>query len=145
MRDGGIVYEKVAFVVIEVQHLIRKISDDEAFPAASVVIRRVNAHSTGGDAVFVIGNAGEHRRLNKRAIAVVLIEFIGLRIVRFKDVWPTVAVVIKNAHAEGFAGVILNPCDARDIEKGAIASVPKEFARLPGVRFRGAIGFVRAI
>ena len=145
MRDRRIVYKKVAFVVIEVQHLIRKVSNDEAFPAASVVVRRVNAHSTGGDAVFVIGNAGEHRCLDKRAIAVVLIEFIGLRVVRFKDVWPTVAVVIKNAHAEGFAGVILNPCDTGDIEKGAIASVCKEFARLSGVRFGSAIGFVRAI
>ena len=145
VRDRRIVNKKVAFVVIEIQHLIRKVPNDKALPAASVVVRRVNAHRAGRDAVLVIGNPGEHRRLDERAVAVVLIEFIGLRVVRLKDVWPTVAVVIKDAHAEGFAGVILNPSDAGDIEKRAIASVSKEFAGLPGVRFGGAIGFVRAI
>ena len=145
MCDRGIVNKKVAFVVIEVEHLIGEVPDDEALPAASVVVRRVNAHRTCRNTVFVIGNPCQHPHLDERAITVVLIEFVGLRVVRLKNVRPAIAVVIKDAHTEGFASVILNPRNAGDIEKGAVATVCKEFARLSSVRFGGAIGFVRAV
>ena len=86
MCSGGIINEKIAFIVIEVEHFVGEVADDEALFAGAIVVCGINAHCPGCDTAFVIGNSREHSAFDEGAVAVVLIEFIGLCVVRFKDI-----------------------------------------------------------
>ena len=145
MCGGGIVYEEVAFVVVEIEHLVGEVADDEALPTGAVVVCGINPHCAGRDTTFVISNSGEHSGFNEGAVAVILIEFIGLGIICLKDIRQTVGIVVEDANAERFACTVLNPCNTGDIQKCAVAAVPEEFAGLTGVGFRGTIRLICAV
>ena len=65
--------ESLSFIVIKREHLVRKISDQEAGEARVVVIRRIHAHACAGNAVFAESDSCDDRLFGKRAVAVVAI------------------------------------------------------------------------
>ena len=145
MRGRSIVNEKVAFIVVEIEHLVGEVADDEALLTRPIVVCGINTHCAGCDTTLVIGNSSEHSGFNEGAVAVVLIEFIRLCIVRFKDVKQAVGIVIEDANAEGFACAVLNTCDAGNIEKRAIAAVSEKLAGLTRIGLWGAVRLIRAV
>ena len=57
-RNGTFVdKEGVSFIVVERQHLIGEIADNEALTSRQVVIRRVDSHGAARDAFLREGNA----------------------------------------------------------------------------------------
>ena len=66
-------------------------------------------------------------------------------VVRLEDIRQTVGIVVEDADTERFACVVLNTCDAGDIEKCAVAAISEEFAGLACVGFRGAVRFIRTV
>ena len=86
MCGRGIVDEKVAFIVIEIEHFVGEVPNDETFLADAIVVCGIDTHCAGCDAAFVIGDPCEHSGLDEGAVSVVLIEFIGLCVVCLKDV-----------------------------------------------------------
>ena len=145
MRRRGIVDEKVAFVVIKVEHFVGKVANNEALSAGAIIICGIDTHCAGCDTAFVISDACEHSAFDEGAVAVVLIEFIGLCVVRLEDVREAIGIVVEDANTERFARVVLNPCDTGDIGEGAVAPISEEFAGLTCVGFGGAVGFIDAV
>ena len=131
--------------MIEIEHLVGKVADDEAFSTCAIIVCGINTHCAGCDSAFVKGDPSDHPPFDESAVPVVSIEFIGLRVIRFEDVGQSVGIVIKDANAERFAGVILNACAAGDIGKCPIPSISEEFAGLSCIGFRGTVGFTDAV
>jgi len=70
--------------VIEREHLVRKISDQEAGEARVVVIGRIHAHACAGNAVFAEGDSGNDRFFSKRALPLLRYSLFGWGIIRNK-------------------------------------------------------------
>jgi hypothetical protein len=49
--------------------------------AGAVVVRRVDAHRAAGDTVLAEGDAGRQALVGERAVPVVAIQLVGLRVV----------------------------------------------------------------
>src|SRR6266700_1719823 len=73
--------ESFSFVVIEREHLVRKIGDQQAGETGVVVVGGVHAHACAGDAVFAESYAGDDGFFGEGAVAVVAIELVWLRII----------------------------------------------------------------
>ena len=59
---GFIDKQAVAFVVVEREHLVGEIGDDDAGVARAVVVGGIHAHAGAGDAVFAECDAGRDAR-----------------------------------------------------------------------------------
>ena len=105
--DGGrrrLVDEQLrALVVVEREHLVREVADEQVRAAGAVVVAGVDAHRAARDAVLAVGHAGRDPLLGERAVPVVAIELVRLRVVGDEDVGPAVAVVIEDGDAERLA------------------------------------------
>ena len=73
--------QAVPLVVIQSQHLIRKIRNYQAGRAGAVVIGRINSHSGPRNPVFVIGDSRSHALFRKCAVRVVDIQFVRLGVI----------------------------------------------------------------
>ena len=102
-RARGFVDEKaVAFVVIEREHLVGKICDDDAGLPGTIVVGGVDTHSSASDTVFAKGNARGHSALFEGAIFFVQVKLVGLRVIGEKNVRPAIAVVVENRDSQSF-------------------------------------------
>src|SRR6267154_2525410 len=101
-RAGSFVDEQaIPFVVIERDHLVGEVRNNQAGTARTVIIGGVDTHSGARNSVFAEGNSGGHGFLFKRTVALVQIKLIWLGVVGQKNVGPTVAVVVENREAQG--------------------------------------------
>ena len=105
----------------------------------------VDAHGAARDAVFAEGDAGLHGLLGERAVVVVVVELVALRVVGDGEVRPAVHVVVNHRHAQRFAGGIVDAGLLGDVFEAAVAEVMKEPGSVALVSFRRAIGFVAAV
>src|SRR5437879_6231328 len=96
---GFVDEQAVAFVVVERDHLIGKVADDDAGVSAAVIVGGVGAHAGAGYAVFTEGDAGGDAALFERSVFLVEVELVGLRVVGDQEVGPAVGVVIEDCDA----------------------------------------------
>src|SRR5262249_47459679 len=94
----------MALVVIERKHLVGEITDDQALSSGAVVVGRVHAHARARNAIFTERHPGWNGFLAECAVAIVAIQFVGLRVVGDEDVGPSVAVVVKDSDTETLRG-----------------------------------------
>ena len=87
------------FVMIKINHLVGKVTNDEAFPSGTIVVSSIPPHGTSRFAVFAKGNTSDHSLLNESPITIVLIEFVRLGVVSFKNIGKTVLVKVEDANA----------------------------------------------
>src|SRR4051794_33624350 len=113
--------DSVAFVVIQRKHLVREIADKQGRPAAAIVISRVGAHSTSSHTLFAESNARAQRDIGECAIAVVAVELVGLRVVRYKNIRPAVVIEVKDRNAKRLARGIGDARPLAHIVESAIA------------------------
>src|SRR5579859_4871030 len=106
--------------------------------AGTVIIRGIYAHSRARYTVFAKGDAGQHRFLRKRSVAIVAIELVGLRIVRKQEIRPAVAIVIEHRDAERFRSRIAQARYFRDVFENAVAAVVPEPHGSALIRFGSA-------
>ena len=73
--------QPVPFVVVQRHHLIREIADDKARMPRSVVIGRVHSHPSPRDARLAERHAGAQGDVHERAVALVAVQIVRLRVV----------------------------------------------------------------
>ena len=105
--DGGarrlVDEQPVALVPIQREHLVGEVADEQVRTARAIVVGRVDAHGAARDAILGERHAGGDALLRERAVAVVSIQLVRLRIVRDEDVGPAVAVVVQHGDAQRLA------------------------------------------
>ena len=94
--------ESFSFIVIERQHLVRKIGDQQAGEAGMVVIRRIHTHAGAGHAIFTESDSCDDRFFRKCAVAIVAVKLVRLRIIRKHKIGPTVVVEIEHGDTKSF-------------------------------------------
>src|SRR5258708_37635125 len=101
LRARSFIHEQaVAFVVVEREHLVGKICNDQAGAAGAVVIGGIDAHASAGNAVFAEGDARGNSALFEGAVLLIQVELVGLRVVGDQDVGPSVVVVVEDRDTE---------------------------------------------
>jgi hypothetical protein len=131
--------------VIERKHLVGEIGDHHARVAGVVVVGSIDAHAGPRYAVFTEGHAGDDAFFGERAVAIVAVELVGLRVVGEKQVRPAVVVVVENGDAHGFRGGVGEASFLRSVLEGAVAAIVPEANGGAFVGFRGAVGFAFAV
>ena len=96
---GFVDEQAVAFVVVERNHLVGEVADDDAGVPAAVVVGGVGAHSGAGYAVFAEGDAGGDAALFEGSVFLIEVELVRLRVVGDQEVGPAVGVVIEDCDA----------------------------------------------
>ena len=132
-------------VVVERDHLVGKIGDEQAGVAGAVVVGGVDAHAGARHAVFAVGDAGGDALLSECAVAVVDVELVGLGVVADGDVGPAVLVGVEDGDAEALGGGIVEAGLFRHVGEGAVAVVVPEADRCAGVGLRRAVGLGLAV
>ena len=61
--------QAISFVVIQRQHLVGEVADDDAGASGVIVVCRIDAHAGARHTVFAEGDAGRDRRLGEAALA----------------------------------------------------------------------------
>ena len=67
--------------MVEREHLVGEVGDDDAGMAGAVVVAGINPHAGTRHAVFTEGDSGRDRPLLKCAILLVQIKLVGLSVV----------------------------------------------------------------
>src|ERR1700676_823154 len=129
-RARSFIHEQaVAFVVVEREHLVCKICNDEAGAAGTVIIHSINAHAGAGHAIFAERDASRNGTLFEGAILFIQVELVGLRVVGDQDVGPSVVVVVENGDAESLRRRIVKARFLGGVFKLAVAQVMPEARR----------------
>ena len=112
--------------VVERHHLVREVADDQALPAGAVVVGGVDAHAGARHAGLVERHAGRDADVGERAVLLVLVEAVRLRVVGDEQVEPAVAVVIEQRDAERLRGRVVEAGSLRRVLERAVAAVAVE-------------------
>src|SRR5258708_15572388 len=133
---------KRAGALIAKQHiaLVGEIRHDDIGQAIVVVVAEVDSHACEGLAVFVVAHAGEQADFAKRAVAIVVIEETLHRIVRYKNIGKTIAVVVGKGNSEPLATRIGDSGLLRNIGESTVAVVVIEDIRQAVVVIGVAVG-----
>ena len=146
LRTRSLVHEEpVALVVVERDHLVREVGDHKAGPAGAVVIRGIHAHAGARHSIFAEGNPRRDRLLLEGPVLLVEVELVGLRVIGEQDVGPTVAVVVENRKAQALRSWIVESGFLGGVFELPAAQVVPHAGRYAFVRFRGAVGLMRAV
>src|SRR5512133_2485399 len=101
--------QAIAFVVVERNHLVGEIADDDRWPSTTIVVSRVYTHARTRHAVFAESYTGGKTFFRKRAVLVVDVELVGLRVIGDQDVGPAVGVYVQNSHPQALGRRIVKP------------------------------------
>src|SRR5258707_208932 len=142
---GFVDEEAFAFIVVERNHLIGKIGDEDAGRAGVIVIGGVNAHAGAGYAVFTEGDTGDDGFFGEGAVAIVAIELVGLGVVGEEKIGPAVVVVINDGDAESFGSEIRETGFFGDVFESAVAAIVPEADGGAFVGFGRGVGFAFAV
>ncbi len=126
-----ILISAVAAWAIERHHLVIEVGDRDALRAGVIEIRGVDSHAGAGLAVLAESHAGSHGDIFERAVALIAVELIRLRVVGDQQVRPAVVIVIEHRHAQRFRGAVEDAALRRDVFKGAVAAIAKQPAGFP--------------
>ena len=109
------------------------------WPAGAVVVGGVDAHAGARDARFVERDARGDADVGERAVLLVLVEPVRLRVVGDEQVEPAVAVVIEQRDAERLRGRVVETRLLRHVLERAVAGVAIERRALTLVRLGRAV------
>src|SRR5262249_10790685 len=110
-----------------------------------VVISGIGSHSAAGDAILAECDTRRDTFLAEGPVAVVPVEFVGLRVIGDEEIGPTVVVVIEHGDTERFAGRVAYSGLCADILEPASTEIVVQLRRGSLVRFGGAVGLAGAI
>src|SRR5580704_19138270 len=99
LADAGsqrLVGEQTGTIVLVERHtLVRKISDQQARKARAVEVGRVCAHAGPHSARVAEGDSDVHANVGEGAVVIVVVELVGLGVIRNEEVHPTVVVIVE--------------------------------------------------
>ena len=147
LRHRRLVDEEAdSFVVVERDHLVREVADDEVGPSVAVVVGSVDAHGPAGGAVLGESDPGENAGVLEPAAPDVPVEVVGLGVVRHREVGKAVAVEVEIRHPEALATRVEEAGRLRDVGEAVVGTVvPVEDGARPVIRLRGAVALVDAV
>ena len=118
-----------------------------AIPARAGIfeIANIDSHPGAGFSVRAERQPRLDRHILEFSVSQIPVQLVRLRIVRHQQIRPAVVVVIEHRHAQRFRAAVENSARRRHIFKRAVAAIVKQPARVPAIRFRRAIRFVRPI
>ena len=114
-------------------------------PAGAVVIGCVHAHGPARFSVLGESDSGGEANVFERAVTVVSIKPVGLRIVGLKNIRPAVLIEVENGDAERFARFVVDPCFYCRVFKLSRPQITVEPRGEPVIRLRRAVGFCVAV
>ncbi len=124
LRLRGFIDEKsVAFVVIQRDHLIGEVTDQQAGMAAAIVIGRIDTHSRARNPVLAEPDARRDATLLKRSIFLIQVKLVGLRVIRDCQVRPTILVVVEDRDAQALRSGVAQSGLLRCVFKFSTAQV----------------------
>ena len=142
---GFVDEEAVALVVVERDHLVGEIADNQAGMAAAVVVGSVGAHAGAGNAVFAEADSCSDSALFECAVFLIHIQLVGLRIVGDQDFRPSVDVRIEDGDPEALRRRVSESSFLSGVFEFSSAKVVPETQRCAFVGFRRAVGFMCAV
>src|SRR5215831_2848721 len=113
--------------------------------AGTVIVGGVDTHPGARDSVLAEGNSGGDRLLLERAVLLVEVKLVGLRVVGNRDIGPAVVVVVEDRETEALRSRIVHPGLLRRVLELAAAQVVPQADRCSLVRLRRAVRLVRAV
>ena len=128
--------------MVERDHLVRKVANDETGAAGPIVVRGIDAHASPCDPAFAVGNASHDAVVDKGPVAFVAIEAIRFRVVGHKEVHPAIGIVVEHGDTERLRRRIIETGRGGHIFKGAVAVIAIESWTLTSVRLGGAVRLV---
>ena len=134
-----------AFVAVEGEHLVLEIRHEQVRAARPIVVGGIHAHRAARHAVVGERDAGGHGRVGERAVAVVVEELIGLRVVGDKQVHPPVAVVVDKPDAERLGAGVGDAGLLADVGEAACAQVAEQLRRHARIDLGRAVRLVLAV
>ena len=134
-----------AFVVVESEHFVREVADEDARVTRAVIVGSVHTHTGPNNARLTKCDAGHGAFLREGSIAVVTVKFVGFSVVGQEKVGPGVSVVVKDSDPQSLRARVKEACLVRGVFEGAVAAVTPKSGRCSIVGLRRAIGFVRPI
>ena len=137
--------EADALVVVERDHLVREVPDDDVGHAVAVVVGGVNPHRAAGGAVLREGDPGEDAGVLEPAAAEVPVEVVGLGVVRDREVVEPVAVEVEDGDPEALAAGIEEAGFGGDVGEALRAVVPVEDGARAVIRLRRAVALVHPV
>ena len=124
---------------VQAQHFVVEVRHRNAHAPGALEVTGVDAHAGACAAVFTEGHAQRHGRFGERAVAVVAIELVRLRVVGNEQVGPAVGIHVEHRHAERFRRRVEDAALGRDIFKRAIALVAEQPAGGAAIRLGCAV------
>ena len=131
--------QAVALVVIQGHHLGREVADHQVGPARAVVVGGVGPHPRAGHPRVAERHPGQHPDVFERAVAAVLEELVGLRVVGHEEVRPAVVVEVEHDDAQRLRRGRAHAGGRRHVFEGRVAPVAIERAALPLIRLGRAV------
>ncbi len=113
--------------------------------AGAVVVGGVHPHTGAGHAVFAEGDSRRDALFLERAVVLVQIQLVRLRVVGQQNVGPAVIVVVENSNTEAFGSRVIELGLLRGVLKLSVAQVVPESRRRSLVGFRRAIRLAGAV
>src|SRR4029077_18597149 len=129
----------------ESNHLVIKVSNSHARHPGVVEIAYVHAHPGTRLPFRAEGNTSIHRHIFESSIALVAIKLIGLGIVGYQQIWPTILVVVEHGDAQRFGAAVENSTGCSRVLESSVAAVAKKPASLSPVSFGRAVRFSLSI
>src|SRR5437764_5919887 len=142
---GFVDEESFPFVVVEREHLVREIGDQEARKAGVIVVGGVHTHTGAGHAVFTESDSRDDGFFGEGAVAIVAIELVGLSVIRKQEIGPAVVVKIEHGDTESFRRGIAETGFLGNVFKRTVAAIVPEANGNTFVGFRRAVGFILAV
>ena len=126
--------------MVEPEHLVREVADQQRRPAAAAVVGRVRAHARARDARLAEGDARGHADVAEAAVAAILVELVRLGVVGHEEIGPGVRVEVDQREPERLGPRVLEPGLLGGVLEDAAGKAAVEPQALALVGLRRAVG-----
>src|SRR5262249_54139187 len=130
---------------VEADHFVVKIGNGDIGAAGVVEVSGIHAHTGAGLAIGAEGDAGLDGDILERAVAIVAVKLVGLRVIGDQKIGPAVVIVVEHGHAQRLGTAFENSAIGGDVFEGSIAAVVEQPASLAAVGFGRTVRFVLAV
>ena len=139
------VFETLAARPIEANHFVIEVRDRNARRAGIIEVRHVDSHARAGFSFAAECQSGLHCGVLECAVVLIAIQLVRLGVIGHEQIRPAIVVVIEQRDSQRFGTAVEDSARRSDIFERAVATIMKEPARRPAIRFGRAVGFVLTV
>ena len=124
--------------MIQTEHLVEKIADDQVRTARAIVVGGVGSHVRASRSLFAQRDAGSQCLVDKPAVTIVAIKPCRDAVTPDEDVRPSVEVIVEHDDPHCLRRLV-QPCRSGGVLEPAAAKIPIEPGRDGSVGIRTAV------